>query len=88
MKLKEGFLLRELAGRIVVVPTGGTLDLNMMISLNEPGRLLWERLARGASPEELEELLLEEYEVGREQARADVERFLAKLRENGILEEL
>ena len=44
MKLKSGFLLREVAGQVVVLPTGGNLDLDMMITLNETGKFLWERL--------------------------------------------
>ena len=53
MILKEGFLLREIAGEIVVLPTGNDLDLNMMITLNETGKFLWERLEKGAEIEVL-----------------------------------
>ena len=31
MKIKDGFLLRRVAGETVVLPVGGELDLNMMI---------------------------------------------------------
>ena len=34
MKLKEGFILRTVAGETIVVPTGSALNLNMMITLN------------------------------------------------------
>ena len=44
MKLKDGFLLREVAGQIVVLPTGEDLDPNMMITLNSTARFLWERM--------------------------------------------
>ena len=40
MKLKEGFLLRNIAGQTVVLPAGADLDLNMMITLNETGAFL------------------------------------------------
>ena len=44
MKIKEGFLLRQVSGQVVVLPTGNELDLNMMITLNDTGAFLWERM--------------------------------------------
>ena len=44
MKLKDGFVLRQVAGQTVVLPCGDALDLNMMITLNDTGTFLWERL--------------------------------------------
>ena len=60
MKLKEGFVLRKVSGQTVVLPTGGDLDLNMMIKLNDTGRFIWERLEKGAEVEELVADLLQE----------------------------
>ena len=31
MKMKEGFLLREVAGQTVVLPIGADMDMNMMM---------------------------------------------------------
>ena len=42
MKIKDGFLLQDVAGNTVVLPTEG--DLNMMITLNETAKFLWEKL--------------------------------------------
>ena len=86
MKLKDGFILREIAGRIVVVPVGDILNLNLMISLNGTGRFLWERLEKGASADELKNALLETYNVSEERAQADVDAFIEKLKQNGFLE--
>lgn len=85
LRLKEGFLLREIAGRIVVLPVEDSMNLNLMISLNSTGRFLWERLKTGASAQELQEALMEAYDVSREQAQTDVDLFVEKLRENGFL---
>ena len=52
MKLKDGFILREVAGEHVVIPTGDALDLNMMITLNETGCTLWKRLEEEAAARE------------------------------------
>lgn len=85
MKLKQGFVLREIAGETVVLPSGDDLDLNMMITLNDTGRFLWERIEKGAEKEELVAALLAEYDVDADTARASVDRFSAKLSENGFL---
>lgn len=85
MKLKEGFILRTVAGDTIVVPTGDTLDLNMMITLNGTGKFLWEKLEKGAQTEELVAALLEEYDVDEATAKAHVEAFVEKLNGHGFL---
>lgn len=85
MKLKDGFILREVAGQAVVVPSGDELDLNVMITLNGTGRFLWEKLEQGAEAEELVGALLAEYAVDAATAKAAVEAFVAKLEANGFL---
>ena len=62
MKLKEGFVLREVAGSVVVLPTGGDLKLDMMITLNGTARFLWEKLEIGAEEEDLVRDMLAEYD--------------------------
>ncbi len=86
MKIKDGFVLREVAGDIVVIPSGDTLDLNMMITLNETGRFLWELLEKGAEKEDLVQALTQEYDVTEEDAKAHIDVFVAKLNENGLLD--
>jgi hypothetical protein len=85
MKLKEGFLLREVAGQTVVLPTGGNLDLDMMITLNETGKFLWERLQEETNVQTLVDALLAEYDVDRPRAEQSVEAFVEKLKNNGLL---
>lgn len=85
MKLKEGFVLREVLGEKVVLPSGENLDLNMMITLNETAELIWQRLTVGAEMDELVQALLAEYDVDEARARASVEHFVARLKENDFL---
>ena len=85
MKIKEGFLLREVVGQNVVLPAGDTLDLNVMITLNETGAFLWERMQSETSQEALVEALLGEYDVDRTMAADCVAAFVKKLEENGFL---
>lgn len=86
MKLKEGFVLRKVSGQTVVLPTGGDLDLNMMIKLNDTGRFIWERLEKGAEVEELVADMLQEYDVEETTARGYVEKFVQQVKDNGFLE--
>ena len=88
MKLKEGFVLREVAGSWVVLPTGeATVDFNGMLSLNDSGALLWRALENGADKQGLVDALLAEYEVEASLAEADVAAFLDKLASAGCLED-
>ena len=87
MKLKENYVLRQVADIWVVLPVGAaTMDLDGMIKLNETGMLLWRALEKGADREKLADTLVAEYAVDREQVLADVDEFLAKLVEVGCLE--
>ncbi|MBE6991228.1 MAG: PqqD family protein [Ruminococcaceae bacterium] len=87
MKLKEEFVLRQVADVWVVLPVGKTsVDFNGMLTLNESGALLWNTLEQGGDREKLADALLAEYEVARDTALADVDEFIAKLKEIGCLE--
>ncbi|MBE6976796.1 MAG: PqqD family protein [Ruminococcaceae bacterium] len=85
MKLKDGFILREVAGQTVVLPTGGDLDLSMMITLNETAKFLWEALQNEIDEAALVAALLAEYDVDDATAKACVADFVAKLKENDFL---
>lgn len=85
MKIKEGFILRSVAGQTVVLPTGDELDLNMMITLNETGTFLWERLQQETNEASLVAALLSEYDVDEATAAKAVAGFVKKLSDNGFL---
>lgn len=82
MKIKPGFILRQLAGENVVVPVGAAGEsFNGMIRLNDTGALLWQELAAGADEEQLVRRLLEDCDGAEESAvRADVREFLDSIR--------
>lgn len=85
MKIKEGFLLRQIAGQTVVLPTTGDLNLNIMITLNETGTFLWEQMQQETSEAELTAALLKEYDVEEAVAKESVAAFVKKLREHKFL---
>ena len=86
MKLKLEFVLRDIAGDLLLVPAGkSALDLNGMLTLNEVGGEIWRLLPEVEDEEELISRLLEIYEVEEEELRKDVSEFLNTLRKLGIL---
>ena len=85
MKLKDGFILRTVAGETVVLPTSGVTDFDMMITLNDTGKFLWERLVVGAEEADLVKDLLAEYDVSEELATQSVAAFVARLKELDFL---
>jgi len=85
MKLKDGFILRKIAGRNVVIPDRENLDLQVMISLNDTGCFLWERLTEDVTVQQLQDAMVAEYDVSQEQAQTDVAAFIRQLEENGFL---
>jgi|LSQX01.1.fsa_nt_gb hypothetical protein len=87
MKIKEGYLLREVAGCHVVVPTGkATLDFSGVITLNDTSAFLWRQLAEDRSERELLSAVLAEYETDEATAQADITEFLNKLKAAAFLE--
>lgn len=86
MNVKKDFVLREIAGDLLLVPTGKTaLDLNGMMTLNDVGADIWRMLPEVKDEEEIVQRLLKDYEATAEEIRPDVTAFLNKLRELNIL---
>ena len=86
MKIKRDFILREIAGDILLVPAGKTaLDLNGMLTLNEVGADIWKILPEVEHEEEIVARLLRDYDADPTQVREDVAEFISHLRELGIL---
>lgn len=88
MKIKDTFLLKNVAGKTIVVPVGkATLDFNAIITLNETGAFLFAKLQeKDMTESELISALLEEYDVSEEQAKNDIERFVKSITDAGVVE--
>lgn len=85
MKLKQGYVLREVADTWVVLPLQG-VDLDGMIKLNGSGAFLWRELEKGGDVSALVTALTSEYEVAADKAEADVISFLTLLQSYGCVE--
>ena len=86
MKLKKGFVLREVAGETVVVPVEAELNFNGMITLNEAAKVLWSVLENETSTEDLIKAILSEFDVDEKTAQNDVDAFVQKLKGLDFLE--
>ncbi len=88
MKIKSGFLVRDIADSYIVVPVGErVIDFKGIMTLNESGYFLWKQLLANISYDGLLSALLDEYEVDETTARNDIDEFLESARESGVLEE-
>lgn len=88
MKIKEGFILREVAGSYVVVAVGSaSLKFKGVIKLNESGAFLWKAIEKGADTvEKLTTEMLKEYNVEENIAKEDVLAFVNQLKGANIIE--
>lgn len=87
MKIKDGFILRDVGGRTFVVAVGKlSKKFQGMITLNETGKIIWSTLTSEATREDVINALKKEYDAPIEVIKKDVDTFIAKLTEENILE--
>ena len=81
MKIKDGFILREMSDKYIVVTIGeASKQFNGMIHLNEAGAYMWRELEKGLSEDELVQKLLARYEgIDENEAREEVRSFTGKI---------
>jgi hypothetical protein len=87
MKIKDGYLLRTVAGSNIVVPVGeGSIDFSGVITLNEVGAFIWKQMAEDTDVDTIVKAVLDEYDIDEATAKADTEEFLDTLRGADLLE--
>ena len=89
MKTKRGFRLRNICGENVIVAEGiENIDFSRIISMNESAAYLWNKIQSiDFTANTLIDLLLEEYEVSREDATQDVNQLIEQWQKAGIVED-
>ena len=88
MKIKEGFIVREVMGQAVAIPTGkASEDFSGMVKLNNTGKDIWNGVADGLSKTEIVEKIVKKYDVSFEDAETGVQKFLSQMIERGFIEE-
>lgn len=86
MRIKQGFVLREVAGQAVVIATGeASKAFHGMIKLNATGADIWRGLSEGLTDAQIADRLVERYGADEEAAATDVAAFVRDAREAGFL---
>lgn len=89
MKIKQGFVLRDVCGEQVIMGEGlGALDFGRLLCLNETAAFLWKcALELGEfTVESLSEKLCAEYDVSAEQAKADIAQIVDEWKKVNVVE--
>ena len=82
MRIKGDYVLREIAGEYILVPIGNTaMEMNGMITLNEVGVFIWNKLQDECTCEQLLNAILDEFDIDEELAKNDLDEFLQQLEE-------
>lgn len=88
MRIKDDFVLRRFADKWIAVSVNDTADTsNLFISMSDSGAFLWELLKTPTTKEALLSEILCRYDVDPSRAQADLDRYLNKLSDAGILDE-
>ena len=90
MKIKKGFLLREMpGGTSVVVGVGENSEkLKGYLTLNESGAFIWKILEKGATKQDIVSAILKEYEGAPESVvEKDVDMVILELKKIGAIDE-
>ena len=87
MKIKEGFILREIADTIVAVPTGELVnEFQGMIKLTNSAKFVWELLQEDTTIDEIADKLSKKYNIDINKAKEDTEKFINNLKESNLIE--
>lgn len=88
MKIKEGFILKNVAGSNIVIATGEEkISFKGVMTFNEVGAEVFTLLNGENSVESIVEKLSAEYDAPKEQIEADVKALIEKMREYGLIED-
>ncbi|MCR5429732.1 MAG: PqqD family protein [Eubacterium sp.] len=88
MKIKDGFVVRDIMGQCVVVATGEASEgFSGMIKLNDTGKDIWEAVSAGKSEPEIVEQIVNDYDVEQERAETSVKKFIGDMRDKGFIED-
>ncbi|HWP98640.1 MAG TPA: PqqD family protein [Syntrophomonadaceae bacterium] len=87
MKIRDGFMLREIADTWMVMPIGANAaEFKSMLKLNETAAFIWKKLQNNITKEELVSMVLSEYDIDDLTANSDVEEIVALFDKKGLLE--
>ena len=88
MKAKSGFVLRNVVDEYILMPTGDNIGkFNGTVLLNEVSAFVWEKLQNPISRDDLLKAILDEFEVEKAVASADLDALLKTLKQYDVIED-
>lgn len=88
MKIKDGFILKDVAGSKIVIATGSAkLDFNGVITFNDVGADVFTMLDGTNSVESIVARISADYGADEKLVAADVERLIEKMKKFNLIEE-
>ena len=87
MKIKDGFILKEVAGNYVVIALEESLDFNKVITVNEVGAFIWNKITEGLDRDCIIADISREYNISEDTATSDFDEFIESLKNVGIAED-
>lgn len=86
MKVSDDYILREIMGEYIIVPSGKAVEnLNGLAATNETGASIFKFLKKEHTEEDIVQMLISEYDVDKENAENDTAEFLRLLKSIGAL---
>ena len=77
----EKYIWREIDGETFVLSEAG----NKIITLNRVGSFIWEKCDGTLSLEQIQDGILEKFEVNKNVAKQDLDRFVSEMREHEMI---
>lgn len=88
MKIKDGFILKDVAGSKIVIATGAArLNFNGVITFNDVGADVFTMLDGTNTVEEIVSHIAAQYGVDENTVKTDVEKLIDKMRKYKLIEE-
>ena len=88
MKIKDGFLLREIADTYVVIPIAErVIEFKGMMTLNSISADVWKFLSEDRTYKETLDFIVESFEVDEKTADADLRELIERMETSGVLEQ-
>ena len=88
MKIKDGFILKDVAGSKIVIATGEQrMNFNGVITFNEVGAEVLNLLDGTNSVEDIVAKISSDYNAPVEIVKADIEKLIEKMKKHNLIEE-
>lgn len=88
MKIKDGFILKTVAGNNIVIATGEQkMSFNGVMTFNEVGAAVFKLLDGTNTAENIAEKIAADYNADAEAVKKDVNALIEKMKRYGLIEE-